>query len=308
MSKLITLIAFVIYLPLYGQQLAHYTQQPFLQVLINPAFAGNAKCTELRSVHRAQWVGIDGAPQTTGLALTGRFGKQSDDITVFHGFALRFENDRLGPFQHNRLHGAYAIHLPFKNEHFLSFGTYFGVDNVSFDNSSLNPLFGDPVVQNSRFSFLAPDFSFGAKYNTKMLFFGLAFQNMIPLSYPIGNDTRKVFHTNFSSGAQFAIGQSDWSFSPLINLRKAARTPIALDFYSMFDYKQEIYLGTGFRNQESLMFLARFKVLGYFKVGYSFDWVFNRLRGSMGHTHEISLTISTCKARKTGKTVCPVFE
>jgi type IX secretion system PorP/SprF family membrane protein len=308
LSKLITFIAIVIQLPLSGQQLPHYTQQPFLQVLINPAFAGNAKCTELRNVHRAQWVGIEGAPQTTGLVLNGRFGKQSDEVRVFHGFALRFENDRLGPFQHNRLHGAYAIHLPFKNEHFLSFGTYLGVDNVNFDNSGLNPLFADPVVQNSRFSFLAPDLCFGTKYNTKQLFFGLSFQNMIPLGYPIGNQTKKVFHTNFNSGAQFVIGESEWSFSPMVNLRKAARTPLAMDFYSIFDFRQEIYLGTGVRNQESLLFLARFKVFGYFRVGYSFDWVFNRLRGGMGHTHEISLSISTCKARKTGKTVCPVFE
>lgn len=293
---------------LSAQQLTHFSQQPFMQVLVNPAFAGNARCTELKTVHRAQWVGIDGAPQTTNVALTGRIGKQSNQIEVFHGFAFRFENDRFGPFQHNRLHGAYAIHLPFKNEHFLSFGTYFGIDNITFDNTNLNPLYGDPAVQASRYSFLAPDFSFGTKYNTEKLFFGLTFQNFVPLRYPIGNDSRKVFHANFTSGAQFPLGDSDWSISPMLNMRFAARTPAALDLYAIADFRQDVYFGAGFRNQESVMFLTRFRVLSRFKVGYSFDWVFNRLRGGMGHTHEVSLSISACKARKTGTTVCPVFE
>jgi type IX secretion system PorP/SprF family membrane protein len=293
---------------LSAQQLTHLSQQPFMQVLVNPAFAGNARCTEMKSVHRAQWVGIEGAPQTTNVAVTGRIGKPSNQIEVFHGFALRFENDRFGPFQHNRLHGAYAIHLPFKNEHFLSFGTYFGFDNITFDNSNLNPIEGDPAVQQSQYSFLSPDFSFGSKYNTDKLFFGLTFQNFVPLRYPIGNDARKVFHANFTSGAQLPLGDSGWSMSPMLNLRFAARTPVALDFYAIADFKQDLYIGAGFRNQESVLFLARFRVLSRFKVGYSFDWVFNRLRGGMGHTHEISLSISACKARKTGTTVCPVFE
>jgi type IX secretion system PorP/SprF family membrane protein len=293
----------------FGQQLTHYTQQPFNQVLVNPAFAGNAACAEMKSVHRSQWVGIDDAPKSTALAITGRLGKPAKDkLSVFHGFALKFENDRFGPFQHNRFHAAYAIHLPFKNEHFLSFGTYFGVDNITFDNSNLNPLYSDPAVQNSRFSFMAPDFVFGTKYNTKRVFFALALQNFAPLNYPIGIDSKKVFHANFSSGAQFDLGKSDWTFSPMINVRMALRTPMALDFYSIFTYRQDIYLGAGFRNQESLMFLMRFKVLGRFKVGYSFDWILNSLRGGMGHTHEISLSISACKERKKGATICPVFE
>jgi type IX secretion system PorP/SprF family membrane protein len=308
LNKLTFILFYLFSLPALAQQLTHYTQQPFLQLLINPAFAGNAKCTEMKSVHRAQWVGIDGAPQSTALAVTGRFGKQSEDLAVFHGFALKFENDRIGPFQHNRLHGAYAIHFPIKKEHFLSFGTYFGMDNINFDNSSLSPLYTDLAVQSSRFSFLAPDFSFGSKYNTKTLFFGITFQNMIPLRYPIGSQSRKVFHTNLSTGGQYKLGSSEWSISPMLNLRFAAKTPLALDVYSIFDFKQQVFMGVGFRNQESVQFLARFLVLSFFKVGYSFDWIYNRLGGGMGHTHEISLSITSCKARKTGTTICPVFD
>jgi type IX secretion system PorP/SprF family membrane protein len=308
--RLITCILCLVFgVQIMAQQLPHYTQQPFNQILINPAFAGNSPCTEMRSVHRTQWVGIDGAPQSTGLAVSGRFGRPTGDLLqVYHGFAIKFENDRMGPFQHNRLHGAYAIHLPFKNQHFLSFGTYFGVDNISFDNSNLNPLFSDPAVQNSAFSLMAPDFTFGSKYNTKRMFYGLSLQNFVPLQYPIGINSRKVLHANLSAGGKFELGKSDWNFSPMINIRAVLRTPIALDFYSIFSYRQDVYFGAGFRNQEALLFMARFKVLGYFKVGYSFDFVVNNLRGGMGHTHEISLSISTCKERKKGATICPVFE
>ncbi len=292
----------------FAQQLAHYSQQPFMQLMINPAYAGNAKCSEIRSVHRAQWVGIAGAPQTTAVVLSGRLGKPTNELTVFHGFAVRFENDRIGPFQHNRLHGGYAIHLPFKNEHFFSFGTYAGFDNITFDNSNLRPIQGDPLVQQSRYSFMAPDLSFGSKYNSDKFFLGLTLQNFVPLQYPIGDQAKRVFHANFTAGAQFPIKKSGWNISPMMNMRFAARTPTAIDLYALFDYDQAYYIGSGFRNQEAVMFLARIRILDYFKVGYSFDWVYNRLRGGMYHSHEISLSISACKARKTGRTICPVFE
>jgi type IX secretion system PorP/SprF family membrane protein len=292
-----------------GQQLTHYSQQPFNQVLMNPAFAGNNPCAELKSVHRAQWVGIGDAPRTTGVAVTGRLGKKTREQTeVFHGFAVRFENDRIGPFEHNRVHAAYAIHLPFKNDHFLSFGTYVGLDNFVFSNDNLNPLQSDPAVQVSRASFLTPDFIFGAKYNTQKLFFALALQNFVPLRYPIGLDAKKVFHANFSTGAKFALGKSDWELLPLVNIRFAARTPIAIDAYAIADYNNKLQFGLGYRNQESVIFLARFRVLPRLTVGYSFDLITNQLKRNMAGTHEISIAISACKERKKGVAICPVFE
>lgn len=307
-EKLTIALIFLVFL-LQGQQLTHYSQQPFHQVLMNPAFAGNNPCAELKSVHRAQWMGITDAPRTTGVVVTGRLGKAPKDKTqVFHGFAVRFENDRIGPFEHNRVHAGYAIHLPFNSEHFLSFGTYFGLENFVFSNDDLMPLQSDPVLQVSRASFLAPDFIFGAKYNTQKLFFALSLQNFVPLRYPIGLDAKKVFHANFSTGAKFDFGKSEWTLLPLLNVRFAARTPIAIDAYAIADFNNKLQFGIGYRNQESAIFLARFHVLPRLNVGYSFDLITNRLRRNMSGTHEISIAVSACKERKKGVAICPVFE
>jgi type IX secretion system PorP/SprF family membrane protein len=177
-----------------------------------------------------------------------------------------------------------------------------------FSNDNLNPINSDPAIQLSRASTLAPDFIFGTKYNTQKWFFALALQNFIPLDYPIGFDSRKVLHANLSIGARFPLGKSDWELLPVMNVRYALRTPLALDIFTLADYQRKLQFGAGLRSQESLILLVRFQVLGRFHVGYSFDLVTNALRQNMAGTHEISLAISACKERKKGVSICPVFE
>jgi type IX secretion system PorP/SprF family membrane protein len=294
----------------YGQQLPQYSQLPFHQFSLNPALAGFNKCIEIRSLYRQQWLGIPQAPAGGFFTLSARLGREKSRVvrSVAHGIGFRFEHDGYGPFRHNRVNLAYAMHIPIKKELTLSMGLSLGLDNLAYDATKVNSLNPDPAVQQSDFSFMAPDASFGTWLTGKNFFAGFTMQNLIPLDYGIGFQSKKGFHFTLNGGTRIGLAGGNFSLLPILLFRFPPRGPVGIDIHTLLDYRNLITFGVGYRRQESVMFLARAKFLGYFSIGYSFDLITNRLRGNMGHSHEISIGISTCKSKSTSSTVCPIFE
>ena len=292
-----------------SQQLPQYSQQPFHQFSLNPALAGFNTCTEFRTLYRQQWIGIPQAPSGGFFTLSARIGgKNRQYMGAYHGLGVRFERDAFGPFAHNRIHLAYALHMPIKKDITLSLGAFAGIDNMTYDASKATSIDPDPAIQTSSFSFLGPDVTFGAWLTGETFFAGLTMQNLIPLDYAIGFEASKRFHFVMNGGMRIKMNNQGLSLLPVVLFRIPPKGPIGMDIHAMLDYKNIVTVGVGYRRQESVLFLARFKFLGYFSVGYSFDLITNKLRGNMGHTHELSLGISTCKQKSKEASVCPVFE
>ncbi len=53
---------------LFAQQDAQYTQYMYNTMSVNPAYAGSRGQLSFAGLYRAQWIGLDGAPET----FTGR--------------------------------------------------------------------------------------------------------------------------------------------------------------------------------------------------------------------------------------------
>jgi len=54
---------------MYGQQDPQFTQYMYNTMSVNPAFAGNNGHLTALLLHRSQWVGVNGAPNTQVLAV-----------------------------------------------------------------------------------------------------------------------------------------------------------------------------------------------------------------------------------------------
>ena len=292
-----------------GQQMPQYSQLPFHQFSLNPALAGINTCVDMRILYRQQWIGVPQAPSGGFFTLSARVGgKKRKYMGAYHGVGLKFEREAFGPFAHNRLQFAYALHIPLKKELTLSMGAYAGIDNMTFDASRVTSIDPDPAVQTSSFSFLGPDASFGTWLTGKHFFVGATLQNLIPLDYPIGYEASKRLHFYLNGGGQIKLNDAGLSLLPVATFRFPPAGPIGIDLHALLDFRNTFTFGVGYRKQESVLFLARVKFLGYFTVAYSFDLITNKLKGSMGHTHELSIGITTCKKKSTQSDVCPVFE
>src|SRR6056297_2794955 len=85
----------VIFLLLIGvganaQQLPQFTQYMYNTISINPAYAGNRDAISVVGLHRSQWSGLEGAPQTQTLSIHSPL--RNEKI----GLGLSIINDKAG--------------------------------------------------------------------------------------------------------------------------------------------------------------------------------------------------------------------
>ncbi|MBL4861520.1 MAG: PorP/SprF family type IX secretion system membrane protein [Crocinitomicaceae bacterium] len=291
-----------------AQQVPQYSQWFLHQFANNPAHAGIKKCVDLHTLYRIQWVGFEGAPSsgflTASIPLNARRKRY---LSARQGTGFKFETDRIGQFNVNRVNFAYAAHFNFNKYDRLSLGVYGGVLQMAYDPSASTTAVPDPSVM-SQANFISPDASFGAWFNSQNYFIGLSLQNLFRSPWQdIGTDSRYRFHTAINGGYRYAINE-DFTFLPMVNLKIPPSGPLALDLNLYADYKNFLGFGLGFRNTDALIAILDIKLKEQLSIGYSFDFTLSRIQSGAHNTHEISLRFTTCKPDRSGPASCPLFE
>jgi type IX secretion system PorP/SprF family membrane protein len=102
---LLTILIFLSRISLFAQQDIMVSQYMFNGLLLNPAYAGSHKYFSSSLLHRTQWVGFDGAPKTSILALDGPVNNEKMGI----GFII--SNDRIGITEQTDMYANYSESL-----------------------------------------------------------------------------------------------------------------------------------------------------------------------------------------------------
>jgi type IX secretion system PorP/SprF family membrane protein len=90
-----------------AQQDPQFTMFMFNRSVLNPAYAGTIHATNVTLLGRSQWVGIDGAPQTSTASINGY-------VKAIHGGVGGYIiGDRLGPLSTIGAKANYSFHLNF---------------------------------------------------------------------------------------------------------------------------------------------------------------------------------------------------
>lgn len=309
MIKTILLIfSFIISLHLKAQQLSQISQWNFHQFSINPAHAGIKPCMDIHALYRTQWVGFNGAPQTGVFTFSAPLkSKRKYYLSGRHGIGFKFENDRLGPFSHNRFNIAYARHMNFSTDNRLSMGLYGGIVQMSYLGSSLFVNQPDPVISRD-VNIVLPDAHLGFWWNSKRYYLGLMLQNLVMLKWrDIGTNSGQQFHFALNGGYQFVLNDKI-SLEPVALFKVPLKGPVAFDLNLLFDYKNQFGFGVGYRNTDAVIFMASFKIKEQFSIHYSFDYTLSSLQNVSKNTHEVSLIFTGCKSRNSKTNACPMFE
>ena len=111
-----------------AQQDPQYTHYMYNTLSINPAYAGQRETLSIVGLHRTQWVGINGAPQTQSLGIHSPL--RNERI----GLGLNIVSDALGPARESFVDGNFSYTVPLSdNGTQLSFGLKVGWHNISTD-------------------------------------------------------------------------------------------------------------------------------------------------------------------------------
>lgn len=306
--KQLLLVACILLLNfIHAQQLPQYSQWNTHQFALNPAHAGIKNCIDLQTLFRSQWVGLEGAPKSG--FLTASFPiktKRKKLLAARHGMGLKFENDRIGQMQSNRFNLAYAGHFNFSRENRLSLGLYGGVVQYGINNATVSTIDPDPTVAKEA-SFLRPDATFGAWWNSENYYLGLAVSNLIPYNWEIGQSARSTMHIMLNAGYRMSINEK-FAVLPGIIFRQTFIAPTSLDMNLNVDFKNTFGIGIGYRNIDAVILTAYLKISQRFSIQYSYDITTSGLRNVSNGTHEVSIGFLNCRREVKGKTSCPLFE
>lgn len=309
MKNFTTTIVFLLMLfSVTAQQIPQYSQWFLHQFAGNPAHAGIKSCVDIHTLYRSQWVNYDGAPESGFLTVSIPIqSRRKQYLSARHGTGFLFERDQIGPFDVNRLSMAYAAHFNFDKYKRLSLGLFGGVMQMGYDPGQAITSDPDPAVMREG-SFVAPDATFGAWYNDENYYVGLSLQNLIPSRWQkIGNESRNRFHTSLNAGYRFSLGEQ-FTMIPAANLRIPPAGPVSMDLNLLFNYRNVLDFGFGYRNTDAVIGLLSIKIKEQFSIAYSFDYTLSKIQQVSQNTHEISLRFSTCKPDRTSTSSCPLFE
>lgn len=166
---------------IHAQQDAQYTQYMYNTININPAYAGTRDVLSIVALHRNQWVGIDGAPQTGTLSINTPI---TSDKKLGLGVSLVHDDIEPSKEVYGTIDVSYRIDVSDNAK--LSFGLKGGVNWL---NSSLTRLElmnnqnaasgnGDAAFSQN-INMLQPNIGAGVYYYTDKTYFGLSVPNFL---------------------------------------------------------------------------------------------------------------------------------
>ena len=262
---------------------------------INPAYAGSRNSISAVVLHRSQWLGLDGAPNTQTVSIHSNIGET--------GLALggNLAHDALGPSRifYGSFTGAYHLKLKVG---YLSFAIRGGVFNsilntglITFENQT------DDFNTGANQSAWAPSFDFGTYYYSNKFFAGLSINHLTKhefnfSSFPTDASIYLKRHYMFNTGAVFQLSPNI-ALKPSVLLRYSEGAPLSVDVNASMLFKEFWWIGASLRNLNSLVFLTEFNITDYFRAGYAYDLSLNDLRSYNNGSHEIFIGFDFVKGK-----------
>ena len=256
----------------WGQQDAQYTQYMYNTVSINPAYAGSRGVLSLSGLHRSQWVGLDGSPQTQTFNI-------HSPISERVGLGLSLINDEIGngTNQDTYFDAVFSYTVPTSDNGKLSFGIKAGGHLLNIDFTKLqnfNP--SQTTIQESNIdNRFAPNFGAGIYYHTDRFYTGLSIPNFLETEHFENSGSNSFIATErmnwyFISGFVTDLNY-DWKFKPAILFKLVDGAPLQADISANFMYREKLTLGAAYRWSAAWSALFGYQISDRFMVGLAYD-------------------------------------
>ncbi|WP_420603082.1 type IX secretion system membrane protein PorP/SprF [Flagellimonas sp.] len=268
-----------------AQQDPQFTQYMYNTLSVNPAYAGSRGHLTALLMHRSQWVGVNGAPNTQVLAVDGPMGNNV-------GLGLVLSHDALGPSSEVFVDANFSYTLKLdENDKKLSFGLKGGgrLFNVDFTKGLVeNP---DVAFQNNIENKFFPTIGAGVYYHTAESYLGLAVPNFFSQDHYEGQEqeiaTERLHY--FLMGGKIIDLTPDIKFKPAFFVKWVPGAPIIADISANVMLMETFTAGLAYRWDDSFSALLGLQISPDLSVGYAYDLTTSDLRSYTSGTHEVFL-------------------
>ncbi len=290
MKKLILLIGLGLMATFtQAQQIPLYSNYFFTPYIYNPALSGSSGVTEATILHRRQWTGIQGSPETSALGVNGSLNDGRVGWSVY-GFSDKTDIlNRIG------VYGNYAYHVQLSDDIGLSGGLGAGYINQSIDQSGVRARdAGDifTVVAPNRGTF---DINLGLSLNVRDFTLGFAApqllsQNVVYATNPSDINYNLIRHYVASAQYDFKFAGDKQVLSPIVMVRAAEAVPFQIDAGLLYNMVEYGYVGAMFRSNYGVTANIGLNLSESLTLGYAYDFSTNTYASNFGTSHEFMLT------------------
>ncbi|WDF57971.1 type IX secretion system membrane protein PorP/SprF [Flavobacterium sp. KACC 22758] len=302
-SKLFFLIIICASISCYAQQDAQYTQYMYNTININPAYAGSRGALSIFGLYRTQWVGLDGAPETSAFSINTPINNSR------LGVGLSLVNDKIGPTNDTDISADISYTVQTLADFKLSFGIKATGNLFNLDINKLNPSQqGDPQFQDLDNKF-SPNIGAGIYWHSDKAYIGLSVPNFIETNQYDDNDVaiyKSKINYYLIGGYVFNLDKyQNFKFKPATLIKMTDGAPLQVDISANFMFIERFVVGVAYRWDASVSALAGFQITDGLYIGYGYDRETSNLNNYNSGSHEIFLRYEFFK--KNGKMTTPRF-
>ena len=253
--------------PAIAQQDAQYTQYMYNTVSVNPGYAGSRGHISVAALHRSQWLGLDGAPQTQTFNLHTPVGYRGV------GMGLSIVNDKIGPTSETNFDVDFSYTVYTSTEGRLSFGLKGSVNLLDVRFSELNQFAPDQTLEQNIDNRLSPNIGAGVYYHTNKFYAGLSVPRFLETSH---FDESSLSTAKEQMNFYFITGYV-WDLNPFLKFKPTLLTkvvqgaPLQLDISANFMLNDKFILGGAYRWDAAFSGMAGFQISNKFLIGVAYD-------------------------------------
>jgi len=284
-----------------AQQLPQFTQYMYNTISINPAYAGSRETLSIVGLHRSQWVGLDGAPETQTLSIHSPL--RNENI----GLGFSFINDQLGYENFSYLYADFSYTIQTGENTKLAFGAKAGATHYNLDQELLNDpgIIEDPFFNDvsNRWS---PNIGAGLYWHSNRWYLGLSAPRLLNTDYNKGEgdnqDYAAVERTSyyFTGGAVFDLS-ANTKLKPAFLVKATNGASPSLDLTANFLFYERFWAGAGYRinnNAESIGGIVDFQISKQLRIGYAYEYPLSDISNYTSGTHEFLLMFEVFKSKR----------
>lgn len=284
--KKLYIITFLLFVSVmsYAQQMPQFTQYMYNTISINPAYAGNRDAISIVGLHRSQWSGMDGGPQTQTLSIHSPMRNEKV------GLGLSLINDKAGYENYSYVYGDFSYTINVNSFTTLSFGLKGGMSYYNLDEELLQEVPDDPFFSGSTFNRWTPNFGVGLYLSAQNWYLGLSAPKLL------NNDNNEhseyvaleQVHYYLTGGYVFDLNEK-LKLRPTAMVKVTEGAPLSVDMTGTVIFDEKIYLGGSYRIDDAVGGFVDFQILKPLRVGYAYEYSISDLRPYTSGSHEILL-------------------
>jgi type IX secretion system PorP/SprF family membrane protein len=277
-----------------AQQNEEYSQNLYNLTSINPAYAGSRGRTDIFSLYRMQWTGLEGAPKTMIAAINGPLKNPN------LGLGLTFLNDKIGPSDVSSVSADFSYGIKVSANYKLAFGLKASASLLNVDFSELylaDP--NDPAFESNIDNKFSPNIGVGFYLHSDKTFVGISAPNLL----------KTTFYDRYkTSAANTRVAREDiryfltvahefdlsWylKFKPmlLVNAQPGELTKINLS--TNFLLYDKLTLGMSYKFGGTITNLVGFQISDSMFLGYGYDLETTKLANYNSGSHDFFLRYS----------------